>query len=350
MKVLAVTVALTGLANLTAGFRLPFFKPASVSPSLTQDSVYIAPTGPSNITFDVSHAQTTPKPEHRLDRRVSWPLAPIATDEQWCKAVSKGRQLYATFWKSDRAAGAMYNPPQLSANSPYHRGNIANQMYNVWGWHNAAQRHNDAKYDDYFGDGWMKAMRQLGIGLKPWEDVWSYHFAHGVKDLRDERGQPIPIKEQEYYALQRDWPATGARTKFGVQDKAGAIFVSLAVSPAHAYREIHGRDINRNDLPNLRSLSDLLWAGWVSGSSPMGRPGNPNIAGLKYIFMVDVINGETLSVMKRALRNKGLEKVPVWPGVDFSCADEDGAALLGTPNGKPAGYLLNQHKQEMGIQ
>lgn len=350
MKALTIAVALGELANLAVGFKLPSFKFSILSPSLSQESASIAPTDPNNITFSVSDAQPTALSKHRLNRRVSWPNAPIATEDQWCKAVGKGRQLYATFWKSDRAAGAMYNPPLQSSNSAYNRGNIFNQMYNVWGWSNGAQRHNDAKYDYYYGNGWMQAMMYHAIGITPWVDVWGYHFAHGVKDFRDDKGQPLPIKEQVYHAYGREYPATGARVKFGVQDKAGAIFVSLAVSPSHAYRELHGRDISPNELPSLRSLSDLLWAGWTSGSSPMARPGNPNIANLRFIFMVDIINGETLSVMKRAMANRGKDQVPVWPGVDFSPAETDGAALLGTPNGKPAGYLLNQHKAEMGVQ
>lgn len=350
MKSLTIVAALTGLGNLAVGFKLPFFKFSIGSPSHSQASTSIAPTEPSKITFGFSDAQPTALPKHRLSRRVPWHLAPIANEDQWCKAVAKGRQLYATFWKSDRAAGAMYNPPLQSSNSVYNRNNIFNQMYNVWGWSNGAQKAHDAQYDYFYGNNWMQAMMYHAIGLTPWVDVWGYHFAHGVKDHRDENGQPLPIKEQVYHAYNRDWPATGARVKFGVQDKAGAIFVSLAVSPSHAYRELHGSDISPNDLPHLRSLSDLLWAGWASGSSPMARPGNPNIANLRFIFMVDIVSGETQSIMKRALADKGMDQVPVWPGVDFSTAETNGAALLGSPNGKPAGYLLNQHKAEMGVQ
>ena len=272
----------------------------------------------------------------------------MATDEQWCKAQGKGAQMYQTFWKSDIAAGAMYKPPRQSANSVFTKGNIYNQMFNIWGWRNADQRFNDAKYDSYYGRGWLDAMKYLAIGIEPWHDIWNYHYGHGVKDLRDEKGQPIPIKDQEYTAYGHDHPATGARAKFGVQDKAGAIMVSVAVSPSIAYRELHGQSIRPEDLPQFRSLSDLLWAGWLSGSNP--NAGNPNPSNLKYIFMMWIVNKETLGIIKRALANKKKSKYSVWPGDDFPVSEADGQALLGSPNGKPVGYLVNQHKQELGYQ
>ena len=263
------------------------------------------------------------------------------------EAQSKGDQMYTTFWKSDIAAGAMYEPKRNSASSFYTSGNILNQMYSIWAWHDGYLRSEDGDLSGY-GTSWVNAMKELAIGLTPWRDVWAYHFRHGSPDLRDEDGQPIPITEQEYSAYGRDdMPATGASTKFAVQDKAGAIFVKTAVSASIAYKELHGKEIDPKDLPGLRSLSDLMWAGWVRGSNPAAF--SPDVTNLKYIFMMWVINGETLSVMKRALATKGKDKPSVWPGDDFSVDKEEGQALLGTPNGKPIGYLVNQHKLELGI-
>lgn len=342
MEFTAIVVALVGLANLANGFASPLVNPVLGASS----SILVPPTG---VDLNISHAPNVSiKSTHQFGRRDTWDASPMATDEQWCKAQAKGAQMYMTFFKSDIAAGAMYKPPRQTANSFFTKGNIFNQLFNVWGWHNATQRYNDAKYDSYYGQGWLNAMKYLAIGIEPWKDVWNYHYGHGVKDLRDEKGQPIPVKEQVYTAFGHEHPATGARAKFGVQDKAGAIMVSVAVSPTIAYKELHGQSIHIDDLPQLRSLSDLLWAGWLSGSNP--NTGNPNPNNLKYIFMMWIVNKETLGIMKRALGNKGKDKYSVWPGDDFPVSGADGQALLGSPNGKPVGYLVNQHKQELGYQ
>ncbi|KAF1969637.1 hypothetical protein BU23DRAFT_476177 [Bimuria novae-zelandiae CBS 107.79] len=191
-------------------------------------------------------------------------------------------------------------------------------------------------------------MQQLAIGTGP-EDCWTFHYIHGDRNARDEHGVPIPISEQEYYAYNMPYPATGARAKFGVQDKAGAIFITHCFSPTDTYPRLYGHAIAEHDLPQVRSLSDLLFAGWLTGSHPRNGQ-NPNLYGLKYIFMIDIVNRETVSVMKRALASRGKDRPSVWPGDDFNVADAEGQALLGTPNGKPIGYLLNQHKNDLGYQ
>lgn len=115
-------------------------------------------------------------------------------------------------------------------------------------------------------------------------DIWSYHYTHGAANARDEEGQPFPIKEQTYMAYNRRYQVTGARAKFGVQDRAGAIIVSVAVSPAESFKVLWGREAGAGELPLLRSLSDLLWAGWLRGSNP--QAGNPNPTNLNYMFMM----------------------------------------------------------------
>lgn len=283
----------------------------------------------------------------RIVRRANWDSTPMATDEVWCRAQAKGAQMYAAFWKSDLAAGRSYNPPRQSANSIFRSDNMNNMMYSTWGWSDGDNLSNDANFDRHYGDGWLTAMRERGIGIEPWKDVWSYYYQHGARNARDEQGQPFPLNEQTYMAYGKRYQVTGARAKFGVQDKAGAIMVNIAVSPASAFRQLYGRDARPDELPQLRSLSDLLWAGWIRGSNP--HVGNPNPANLNYMFMMWVINEETLSIMKRALKAKGKDKYSVWPGDDFSTREPEGQALLGSPNGKPMGYLVNQRKQDMGV-
>lgn len=330
MKIVILTVALVGLVSLAISAITPLDIDSSAS--ITNET-------------KIPNAETQIK--HHSVRRANWDSAPMPTDQQWCNAQAKGAELYRTMWKSDLAAGSNYNPPRQSGNSVFRADNLQNMMYNTWGWADADYQYTDAQFKGIYGDGWINAMKDRGIGIEPWTDVWSYHFSHGAKGVRDEHGQPIPMNEQQYSAYGRNYPVTGAQAKFGVQDRAGAIFVSTAVSPTTAYKELYGKNINPNDLPALRSLSDLLWAGWIRGSNP--HVGNPNPANLNYMFMIWIVNSETLSIMKKALASRGKTKPSVWPGDDFDTSTPEGAALLGTPNGKPMGYLVNQRKLDMGV-
>jgi hypothetical protein len=159
---------------------------------------------------------------------------------------------------------------------------------------------------------------------------------------------PIRLDEQTYQAYGREYRVTGASAKFGVQDKAGAIMISVAISPGESFKKLYGRPAQDAELPVLRSLSDVLWTGWIHGSKP-DSGNNPDVRNLNYMFMMWVINQDTLKILKRALHARGKSSFSVWPGDDFACSTPEGQALLGSPNGKPVGYFVNQRKADMGV-
>lgn len=338
----------------------------------------ISPSLFDSTVETISNATQPPVETGRLQERQrlprsnlwQWTTAPLASDELWCAAQAKGAQMYNTFWKSDAAAGRAYNPPRVSANSAYRANNINNMMYSTWGWTDADRTADDAHFGSEYGRGWDEAMQARGIGTVPWQgkytiystvlwfsdhtlthlahtDIYGYSFSHGSGSARDEHGQPILLTQQAYTAYGHQYRVTGGRIKFGVQDKAGAIMVSLAVSPSYAFNRLYGRAAQPEELPVLQAASDLLWAGWIRGTNP--TVGNPNVANLNYMFMNWIINRDTLSIMKRALHSRGKDYYSKWPGDDFSTATPEGQALLGSPNGKPMGYLVNQRKLDMGV-
>jgi hypothetical protein len=179
-------------------------------------------------------------------------------------------------------------------------------------------------------------------------DICSYYFTHGAGDAKDEHGLRIPLNEQIYHAYGMEHRVTGASAKFGVQDKAGAIMIRVAESPRESFKRLYRRPAQEAELPQVRSLSDLLWAGWIRGSKPQERD-NPDVRNLNYMFMMGIINQDTLKIMKRALHARGKSSFSVWPGDDFSCETPEGQALLGSPNGKPVGYFVNQRKADIGV-
>ena len=121
--------------------------------------------------------------------------------------------------------------------------------------------------------------------------------------------------------------------------------------PGSAIMKTSQRDPQPGELPELRSLSDMLWGGWYRGSQPEDpqTPKNPNVGNIKYLISVQITNTETLSIIQRALGAIKKHSVSMWPGDTFGLDTDKGKALLGSPNGKRWGYMLTQRKNEAGI-
>ena len=76
-----------------------------------------------------------------------------------------------------------------------------------------------------------------------------------------------------------------------------------------------------SQLPALRFASDIIMAYWLRG--------HPNPGNLKYYFVNHVVNTETLPLIASIIKSNGLTTVPYWPGITYSMATPECAALLG---------------------
>jgi hypothetical protein len=56
---------------------------------------------------------------------------------------------------------------------------------------------------------------------------------------------------------------------------------------------------------------------------------NPNVKNLRVYGAQHVINDNTVLLASRAFKNKGVDKLSVWPGLSFSADTEEGKALIG---------------------
>ena len=119
------------------------------------------------------------------------------------------------------------------------------------------------------------------------------------------------------------------------------------LSPASAIQKNKQRAPLPNELPELRSLSDLVWAGWYRGSAP-DSSNNANVGNVKYLISLAITNAESLSIISRALKARGKTAVSGWPGDTFQMDTKEGQALLGSPNGRRWGYFVNQRKDNIG--
>ncbi|KAL8937264.1 MAG: hypothetical protein Q9216_004512 [Gyalolechia sp. 2 TL-2023] len=94
-------------------------------------------------------------------------------------------------------------------------------------------------------------------------------------------------------------------------------------------------------VPSLHRLSDFMWMYWTTVS--------PNPNNLRYIMRDNVNNEDSVAIMNDIFKKYGSGKPLAWPGLYFTLAQEEGQALLGTPNGYTVAYLLSQRARELGM-
>jgi hypothetical protein len=155
-----------------------------------------------------------------------------------------------------------------------------------------------------------------------------------------------PAQHHQYYKAPcgTEFRETGAEHTVGVNSVGGAVFAMDIKSPAKAARSLWGRAPKTEELPHIRSFSDISWAFWNRAA------GGGNIQNIKYFFVTTIINTETNRHIRKALKTLTPPKQETegWPGVAFGMDTDAGKALLGSPVGKWAGYFLMQHKRQLG--
>jgi len=82
-----------------------------------------------------------------------------------------------------------------------------------------------------------------------------------------------------------------------------------------------GFEPKQAELPQLQRVSDIMMAYWLRG--------NPDPKNLKYYLVCNILNEQTVRLINAVLKNKGLDKIPYWPGVVANMWEEEGPALLG---------------------
>lgn len=93
-------------------------------------------------------------------------------------------------------------------------------------------------------------------------------------------------------------------------------------------------------LTPLKQYSDVVFLTWQ-------KVAGDKIKGLKYVIRHQIINLDTLAVLREVLQRRG-EELKAWPGVKISMPDRDALAILGTPNGRGVAWILIQHKLQLG--
>jgi hypothetical protein len=165
----------------------------------------------------------------------------------------------------------------------------------------------------------------LSLLPKPAGSNECYSIEH-YDDTWEENGDPVEIEDQDYEVDGRIYPCTGAYYRFAMNKAGGAIFAQNLLKPQSAAEERFEGGLP-DDLPELSRASDVMWGYWVRN--------NPNVKGLKF-WIVNYVNNEvTLTLLSRALKNHGLNKMPYWPGLELKIDSEDARAILGESSSPP---------------
>ncbi|KAH6639024.1 hypothetical protein C7974DRAFT_448848 [Boeremia exigua] len=105
-----------------------------------------------------------------------------------------------------------------------------------------------------------------------------------------------------------------------------------------------------DELPALRQISDMAWGAWRRKHLD-----GQNLGKIRKFMVHTIINDITMDLIDEALKTYVLAPgeirlgyVPFYPGVTFDMNSEEGAAMLGSPNGIAVGYFLAQHKTQLG--
>lgn len=120
--------------------------------------------------------------------------------------------------------------------------------------------------------------------------------------------------------------ATGGHFTISVNGKDGYIFFTNRVSTAHSARTLWNipqyAPVPQDELPALRSSSDLAWGFW-------NRVSGHNLGNVNGFMSITVVNEDTGYIIDLAVERRGYDSLPVWPGIRFDPGTEEYNALLG---------------------
>ncbi|XPS74992.1 hypothetical protein M3J09_007104 [Ascochyta lentis] len=276
----------------------------------------------------------------------------IASDAVWDKWRMKGSHYQCLFEANDEAAGRLIEdtrtPP--SAQSIWRGDMYADRL--TWNWHEMYFDEDDCNFEYLH---LKDAFDALNINAYC-EDDGGHNMGWGLGHYDENRVDKItnpnavhfpmvPVHEQTYMVGDKTYRSTGGHYFFVINQIDGVIAALNIFSPQNAAKDFWesiGGIAREDDLPKLRYMSDLVWGKWVGN--------NGNVKNLRVYVVHDVRNTETTMIVSRAMRNKAVPNLAVWPGTVFDKEKDpvEFQAIIGSPIGGTMSILLAQHKAELG--
>ncbi|KAH8724374.1 hypothetical protein GQ44DRAFT_728022 [Phaeosphaeriaceae sp. PMI808] len=248
------------------------------------------------------------------------------TELTYAGAVAKGQKLLAMMRADDNAAGLMFNPPRHTASSDIQEADIERSGYTI-----SFNAMNPLKCHIEF----LKDLGSNTIDAEYGGDNEERTYRHSLETMQC--GKTCLITDAIFNNI--------------INIKAGLIVAVNNSSPLQtALTQARKRQAGEIVLPKLKHWSDMVFLQWrfpeyLSGSGE-----------LCYVLRAGVENRSTVNIIFQVLGQEydpylwvdKWDDRPRWPGIEFSMETAEGQALLGTPNGSGVGFLLIQHKRDLG--
>ncbi|KAI4168104.1 MAG: hypothetical protein LQ343_006637 [Gyalolechia ehrenbergii] len=195
-------------------------------------------------------------------------------------------------------------------------------------------------------NGWDRDDDTGGIDVR-WDDFFKETFQGKVptksESLWINLRQNKPYKNAKGEQINLNERAGGYYDVAYVPSFSTIVALNMQSPKSHLIEVSHGQiseqEILRR-LPPLNRFSDVIWAVWNTVSK------TPH--DLRYLAHDTVTNEDTKDIM-RFIFNKGPAKGLInWPGLTFGADQDEGLALLGTPNGLGTAWLLIDRAKELG--
>ncbi|KAF2644693.1 hypothetical protein P280DRAFT_546125 [Massarina eburnea CBS 473.64] len=247
--------------------------------------------------------------QHRVDED--------AVTSLWNKTLRKANTILEMMQVSDYEAGHYFDPPRDTAASTF--TDTTNPVDHNYKPHDLSWEL-DLRANDN-----SKALCSLGIGTHSYH-CGGYNFSY----LWDHGG---------HYKNQHGMFEYGFKQV--LNPYAGAIVAVENCSPAY---------FSDDDYPvsALHFWSDVAFLQYRTACVQYERMFKQPAADLKYILRQSIVNDDTCLLVGE-LFEKSKQKLTRWPGVEFPADSVGGKILLGCPNGAGVGFMLVQHKAQLGI-
>lgn len=119
--------------------------------------------------------------------------------------------------------------------------------------------------------------------------------------------------------------ATGASFEFAVNPHGLIALMNIMSLTYSAKTYTWFRTPLSSELPHIGTPQDIAWAMW-------NRVHPPDLAGLKYLLVTQVMNANSRELFRSALETlvPPQSEYKLWPGHEFSLTSKGGQAILGT--------------------
>ncbi|KAI8936738.1 hypothetical protein NX059_007125 [Plenodomus lindquistii] len=271
-----------------------------------------------------------------LFRRSDWDPSLIADDATWNKAVANGQAINCLMRRTDKDAGKVMkdqrNPPSAESRISYTSKAEGKELLKKWNWLPRDPGPDALKLTHVWG--WKNAI--VANGLNSNHGNQAYRVEHWDEHDAD------PKDTQSYIVDGHNKWATGARAAFVLHRNKGIIFIQDYSNAKLEFQRIWNRVPSDDEIPPIRSLSDILWSYWITSGGPSGTPAPQP---LRHYGVLAVKQPAAKSIIIRALDSREPRK---WPGSNFQADSEIGKALIGTIGASLAQFLF-EHKPQLGL-